>query len=789
MNNNFKKFNIWKGVIVFFFILMTQLFCYALDENTEVIDIYSDIPFAPPVLIPLESDSAQLARTAPAIKLDSKKVAHPEFDINFLSPSEYKTKLYKNVDNQLVPVEEPNTIQEADSNQPNIDEPEKAEYVNKDFLPISNTSNTKLQHDENSNIFPYAKSVDLPSPSEYKIKLKKDIAPSEIPELEPESPQQASVTADNIPDDVVEGREISSIIITGNNKVSSDLILNAIKLKEGDIFNTELLQLDLQRIYMLGYFTENMAIEPIIKNDGKVEIVFELEENVIIKDIKINGNTVYSNAELKSVLQPLINMPQNINKINEYTKKINEYYSNDGYILAHVDSIDDNKDGELIIHISEGIIEKFELNEDRKTKDFVIWRNILTKPGSVYNEEILKQDITRLYATQIFEDVERIIEPSPDKEGEYIVTIKVKEASSNNVAIGAGIDSALGLFGQVSINEKNFLGRGQFLGLSGMIGSGILLSDASIKNRMNYNIELNFKEPYFLNADNSLSAKAYYRDLGSYQIPLAIERRFGFNSAITHKLFGSEKVKATLGAGYEHIHLSEGDYNKISSVYESANMSISERAKQLTGGSFFNIAPGISYSTLDDDFMPRSGMIAKASYTESIGLSHIKNTNGRIAGNITRYIPVFKKSTIALTARGGVRVHGDMPEVMAFSLGGPYSIRGFRMNGVGTGSAFLMGSAELQTPIPFFDRFKYNVLKNMRLAFFVDTGKIFDPTITSKLYDRPLSAVTAGIGLRINIPGVGPLTIDYALPFTHTGKYNPNGGFFSFGTSGLYDSY
>ena len=306
---------------------------------------------------------------------------------------------------------------------------------------------------------------------------------------------------------------------------------------------------------------------------------------------------------------------------------------------------------------------------------------------------------------------------------------------------------------------------------------------------MNYNIELNFREPYFINADNSLSAKAYYRDLGSYQIPLAIERRFGFNSVITRKLFGSDKVKATLGTGYEHIHLSEGDYNKISSIYKMNNVKMSERTKQLTGGSFLNIAPGISYSTLDDEFMPRSGMIAQASYTESIGLSRIKNTNGRLAGRITKYIPVFKKSTVALTAKAGVRIHGDMPEVMAFSLGGPYSIRGFRMNGVGMGNAFMMGSAELQTPIPFFDRFKYDILKNMRLAFFVDTGKIFDPTLTSKLYDRPNSAFAAGIGLRINIPGVGPLSIDYALPFTHTGKYNPNGGYFTFGTSGLYDNY
>jgi outer membrane protein assembly factor BamA len=126
---------------------------------------------------------------------------------------------------------------------------------------------------------------------------------------------------------------------------------------------------------------------------------------------------------------------------------------------------------------------------------------------------------------------------------------------------------------------------------------------------------------------------------------------------------------------------------------------------------------------------------------------------------------------------------------MAFSLGGPYSIRGFRMNGVGVGESYLLGSAELQTPIPFFDRFKYDILKNMRFAFFVDAGRVFDPTITSKLYDRPNSAISVGLGLRVNIPGMGPIAIDYGLPLTNVGHCNKQHGYFTFGTGGLYDSF
>ena len=126
-----------------------------------------------------------------------------------------------------------------------------------------------------------------------------------------------------------------------------------------------------------------------------------------------------------------------------------------------------------------------------------------------------------------------------------------------------------------------------------------------------------------------------------------------------------------------------------------------------------------------------------------------------------------------------------MPEVMAFNLGGPYTIRGFKMSGVGTGTSFLMGSAELTTPLPFLDNLKYEVFKKSRFAFFVDAGRVFDETISSKLYDRPLGAITAGIGLRIYIPTIGNINIDYGIPLTNPGLYGNRGGYFTFGTNGI----
>ena len=459
-------------------------------------------------------------------------------------------------------------------------------------------------------------------------------------------------------------------------------------------------------------------------------------------------------------------------------EKINECYYSKGYILSKIDSVYDDPDGTLNLNISEGKINKILITGNEKTKEYVVERNIMTEPGTVYNENIVKQDLVRLYSTQAFKDVNRTIEVSEEDPDMFERTA--------SVSVGGGLDSATGAFGSIGISDNNFRGLNQRVSLTGLVGSGILMSDASIKSHMNYQAELSFFEPHFLNSDNSLMSKLYYRDLGSYSIPLAIERRIGFESTIAHRLKHNPRMSTTLTAGIEDIHLTEGDGYRIAKLYNSHGLNIADRARQLDGGLFFKLAPGLSYDSRDSAINPRHGALMSARYEESFGLDDFGKTNGRLIGMAKKYVPVGKKSSLTFTGRGGLKVHGsDMPEIMAYRLGGPYTIRGYKVNGVGTGTSFIMGSAELATPLPFVDRLKVNFLHNLRLTFWVDAGKVFDPTISSVVYDRPIHAITAGMGLKINIPGVGPLSIDYGFPLTNCGPNGNKNGYFTFGVGDM----
>lgn len=582
-----------------------------------------------------------------------------------------------------------------------------------------------------------------------------------------------------------EKRTIKKIEFYGLNSITPQELLEKMQMKEGGEYTRETLQSDLKTIYETGYFTEKMKAIPSKNDDGTVTVKVVVEENVPVKDFTVEGNTVVPIEDILATLNDMKGKPQNITKLNAAISQIQELYTSKGYILARVDSVDDDPDGTINISIKEGIIDKIMIEGNEKTKDYIVARNILTEPGMIYNENLIKEDLVRLYATQAFKDVTREIEPSEEVPDAYDITIKIQEQRTASISVGGGLDTVTGLFGSMGIAENNFRGRCERLSLTGLVGTGVILNDSSVKDHMNIQAELSYFKPYFYNADTSLNNRLFFRDFGSYQIPLAIERRYGGEITVAHRLKKNRHATSSFSLGVENIDVREGDFNGISGLYNKYNIPIARRAEQLEGGLFMSLSPALIYDTRDSATVTRHGTMASLRFDENIGLNGFDKTNGKLTGMIKQYVPVGKKSSLTFTAKGGGAIHGDIPEVMAYRLGGPYTIRGFKMSGVGTGNAFIMGSAEFATPIPFMDRTRIAFLNNIRFTVWADAGKVFDGTISNKLYDRPEYAVSAGIGLKVFIPGMGPLSIDYGIPLTNPGNSGSKNGYFTFGVGDL----
>ncbi len=600
-------------------------------------------------------------------------------------------------------------------------------------------------------------------------------------DIQPDA-QQLQAEKNKVTSDI----KFSDIEIVGNSLISTEEILQNVKIQPGDPYSVETVQQNLKSIYEMGYFSEKMRAVPIKVDDKNIKLRIIVQENIPITDFTISGNDSIATGDLLQILNELVNKPQNINKINDAIQEIQDYYASQGFILARVTSVTDDPDGIVNITIDEGKIGSIVIEGNKKTKDFVVKRNILTQPGTIYNENLIKQDLMRLYGTQAFKDVKRTIERDEDNPEVYKVTIHLEEQRTGTISLGGGIDTATGLFGTGGFTDNNFLGSGQRVSLSLLAGTGVVMADSSMLNRANLQAELSWFEPKLKGTDNSLMIKVFGRDFASYQIPLAVEKRFGIESTISRSFVNFPHLVGSFGIGLENVHVKEGDANQISRLYAAHNIPISERAKQLQGGLFLSLSPSLIYDTRDNATLPRSGVFANVRFDEEIALDGFDNTFGKLSGGIKKYYPVAKKSSVSLAFRAGGKIHGDIPEVMAYRLGGPYTVRGFRMSGIGTGTGFMMGSAEFQTPIPFVDRITdAKFLDNIRIAAFVDAGQIYGSTVTNEIYNRPIHAITAGVGIRVFVPGVGPLSIDWGYPLTGV----PDGtskGAFTFGVGEFY---
>jgi len=132
-------------------------------------------------------------------------------------------------------------------------------------------------------------------------------------------------------------------------------------------------------------------------------------------------------------------------------------------------------------------------------------------------------------------------------------------------------------------------------------------------------------------------------------------------------------------------------------------------------------------------------------------------------------------------ATGDVNYYGDSTEVPLFDrffIGGSRSVRGFRNRDIGPiddnseplgGETMFYQNTELTFPI----------MDRVRGAVFNDVGALDGIAYHyQNAVERELNAAI-GVGLRLNLP-IGPLRLDYAIPYKDQGYNHSNTGHFDF---------
>ena len=184
---------------------------------------------------------------------------------------------------------------------------------------------------------------------------------------------------------------VSSIIVDGNRRISTDTIINISKINPGSAYSPFQLNSALQNIKKSTFFkTANISLE---NNILKINVT----ENPTINSISFEGNNVLKDENLDELILSKERQTLSISITEKDADKIATLYANSGRISATVEpkiiELSDNR-VDLVFEINEGRmteVEKITFTGNRAFSDFRLKGIVATKQAGIFRK-LIKSD-------------------------------------------------------------------------------------------------------------------------------------------------------------------------------------------------------------------------------------------------------------------------------------------------------------------------------------------------------------------------------------------------------------
>jgi outer membrane protein assembly factor BamA len=192
---------------------------------------------------------------------------------------------------------------------------------------------------------------------------------------------------------------VVSVDVSGNAHVPTATILSVVRTRPGQPFDERVVREDLQNIFDLGYFGDQ--VPPLIRQrpDG-IAITFRVIENPVIERIQFTGNDHVPSDTLLALMDTAVGQVLNTNTFHQDVLKINSYYDKIGYsgqVPTHVANINITKDGTLEVQIREGLtVHAVTFGGLPLLNETLLRSAISIKPGQPYSEDSRDKDYESL---------------------------------------------------------------------------------------------------------------------------------------------------------------------------------------------------------------------------------------------------------------------------------------------------------------------------------------------------------------------------------------------------------
>ncbi|KAA8676676.1 outer membrane protein assembly factor BamA [Vibrio gigantis] len=499
-----------------------------------------------------------------------------------------------------------------------------------------------------------------------------------------------------------------------------------------------------------------VAISPDKKG---VYITLGLDEGeaYTVKDVSFRGELIGREADFDALVPFEDGDTYNGSSVTSLEEGVKRILGEAGYAYPQVRTIpefnDETKEVSLVINVEAGsriYVRDIRFTGNNSTKDEVLRREMRQMEGSWLNSKSIDTGKSRLNRLGFFETVDVQTVRVPGSEDQVDLVYNVKEANSGSINFGVGYGTESGVSFQVGLQQDNFAGSGNRVGVSAMM------------NDYQKNVSLDYRDPYWNLDGVSLGGKIFYNEFEASEAGIVDYTNQSYGTSLTWGFPMDELNRIEFGVGYTH--------NKIGNVptyiqVEQFARSIDQYGDENILTNDFDINISWTRNNLNRGFFPTEGNHQRAFAKMTVPGSDAQYF--KMQYDVKHYIPLTKKHEFTLLMRGRLgygngygQTNGNdnlFPFYENYYAGGFTTLRGFGSNSAGPkavygsstgnnptydtatddsvgGNAVALASLELIVPTPFASD---EARSQIRTSVFFDMASVWDTEFVDR--NRPNS--------------------------------------------------
>ncbi len=559
--------------------------------------------------------------------------------------------------------------------------------------------------------------------------------------------------------------KIQQINFIGNNVFDDEELLSRFDLNvdlswwnflSDDKYQKQVLAADIEALksYYLdqGYLkfkvdSTQVAISPDKKG---VYITLNLDEGepYAVENVDFKGELIGKKAQFEAMVPFEAGQLYSGALVTSLEEDVKKTLGEAGYAYPKVytqpEFDDENQRVSLTVHIEAGkriYVRDIRFIGNNSTRDEVLRREMRQMEGSWLNSKAIETGKSRLSRLGFFETVNVQTVRVPGSDDQVDLVYSVKEANSGSVNFGVGYGTESGISFQVGLQQDNFAGTGNKVGISATM------------NDYQKNVTLEYRDPYWNLDGVSLGGKVFYNEFEASEAGIVDYTNQSYGTSLTWGFPFDELNFFEIGVGYTHNKISNLDsYVQIEQFLQAQQENIdSSGALEVND---FDITLSWTRNNLNRGYFPTAGNHQRAYYKATIPGSDVQYFKAQY--DIRQYFPLTKKHEFTLLLRGrlgygngyGSSDDGNdnlFPFYENFYAGGFTTLRGFGSNSVGPkavynqgvgnnpnytatddsvgGNAMAQASAELIVPTPFASE---EMQSQIRTSLFVDMASVWN---------------------------------------------------------------